>query len=114
MSSQSAKMQVDAVADVRPEPMCVTAQAAVELKKWNPIAFWQWDLQQENCAICRNPNMELCIQCMADPTSKHVEDCRVAWGMCNHAFHFHCIEKWLKTRNLCPLGKSGLAVCVMY
>lgn len=29
--------------------------------------------------------------------------CHIALSDEQHAFHFHCISRWLKTRNVCPL-----------
>uniref|UniRef100_A0A674B9B9 Ring-box 1, E3 ubiquitin protein ligase n=1 Tax=Salmo trutta TaxID=8032 RepID=A0A674B9B9_SALTR len=39
-----------------------------EVKKWNEVALWAWDIVVDNCAICSNHMMDLC-------------ECTVAWGV---------------------------------
>ena len=75
----------------------------VEVKKWNVVAMWHWNIEVENCAICKNQISDLCVDCHANSASASDNECQVAWGQCNHAFHHHCIGRWLKTRATCPL-----------
>merc|ERR1711934_1156412 len=79
------------------------AKDAVELKKVQMVSLWSWEVDVENCGICKESNHEVCINCLADGLT---EGCDIAIGECNHAFHWHCIESWLKRRTTCPLDHT--------
>ncbi|EEQ82165.1 hypothetical protein NCER_101168 [Vairimorpha ceranae BRL01] len=73
----------------------------IKLKKWNLVGLWSLDMQVETCAICRNHIMDSCVECQNGLLNE--EACSVSWGTCNHAFHSHCISRWLISKNVCPL-----------
>jgi anaphase-promoting complex subunit 11 len=68
------------------------------------VAAWKWDTGEGDvCGICRN-EFEACCPGCAFPG----DDCPPLWGSCNHAFHLHCIVKWLEAQadkgaRECPL-----------
>ncbi|TBU63536.1 hypothetical protein BD310DRAFT_794747, partial [Dichomitus squalens] len=67
------------------------------------------DVVVENCAICRNHIMDLCINCQAHqvsatatpPGARVVQACRYADGPCR--IPLHCTSRWLEKRNVCSL-----------
>ncbi|KAL7674619.1 hypothetical protein ACOME3_000896 [Neoechinorhynchus agilis] len=91
------------------EPSTTGKGLRFEIRKWNAVAMWAWDLSTDTCAVCRSSIMELCVDCQVNTAADSRltdSDCTVAWGVCNHAFHYHCISKWLKNRLVCPLDNS--------
>ena len=66
------------------------------------------DTHIDTCAICKNQVQDPCIECQSFQNNKSDQECPVAWGICNHTFHFHCITKWIKTRPVCPLGNRNI------
>ncbi|OVA15251.1 Alcohol dehydrogenase superfamily [Macleaya cordata] len=105
------------VVDVANSSLSAATPWRFEVKKWNAVAFWGWDTTLDNCGICRNQIMGPCIECEAAAAAAADDDdqasasamtsnnnyCIVAWGVCNHAYHFHCINRWLSEHGVCPL-----------
>ena len=75
------------------------------MQKWNGVTMWKWQGEIDQCQICRQQLMEACIDCIA-MQEENKGECTVAWGKCNHAFHFHCINRWTKKQPTCPLDNK--------
>ncbi|KAL3758195.1 hypothetical protein ACHAWU_004833 [Discostella pseudostelligera] len=74
-----------------------------EIKKWSSVAMWSWDSCAEHCAICRNSINEPSIEYQANPSPTNDNGLSITFGNCGHVFHLDCIQRWLKTRSVCPL-----------
>ncbi|KOS45585.1 hypothetical protein ACN38_g3473 [Penicillium nordicum] len=77
----------------------------VAIKEWNAVATWHWDIpEDEVCGICRVQFDGTC------PTCKFPgDDCALVQGICNHAFHMHCLMTWIdleSSKGLCPMCRQ--------
>ncbi|XP_068341592.1 anaphase-promoting complex subunit 11 [Pyrus communis] len=73
----------------------------VRFLQWHAVASWTWDAQDETCGICRMAFDGCCPDCKLPG-----DDCPLIWGACNHAFHLHCILKWVNSQTSqahCPM-----------
>mmetsp|Transcript_19761 Transcript_19761/g.44805 ORF Transcript_19761/g.44805 Transcript_19761/m.44805 type:complete len:84 (-) Transcript_19761:211-462(-) len=73
----------------------------VKIKRWHGVAAWKWDVNDDCCGICRFAFEACCPDCKIPG-----DDCPPIWGKCNHAFHIHCIMKWLEKNNTCPMCRQ--------
>lgn len=71
--------------------------------KYQAVAMWSWDSCAEHCAICRNSINEPSIEYQANPSPTNDNGLSITFGNCGHVFHLDCIQRWLKTRSVCPL-----------
>ena len=74
-----------------------------KLLKMTGVALWVYDSVSDTCGICKNPLIESCISCNANQENLVDMKCQKVTGKCNHSFHSHCIENWLKKQNNCPM-----------
>ncbi|KAG5503504.1 hypothetical protein JKF63_05643 [Porcisia hertigi] len=75
------------------------------LEEFYPVYFSAWERETGLCSICCNQVEGPCVVCQSNAEATSAE-CSITWGECGHAFHTHCIEKWLKTRPVCPLDNK--------
>lgn len=109
MSAQEEKQQDIVMEDATSRPVEASSSAkkgtapAFEIKKWSAVAMWSWDICADTCAICRNSLNEPSIEYQASPSATNENGLSIAFGSCSHVFHLDCIQRWLKTRSVCPL-----------
>lgn len=83
--------------------------AVISITRVTPIYTWAWQVpDDELCGICRISFDGTCPNCLLPGDS-----CPLTIGECHHAFHLHCIEKWLQqgsSRGLCPMCRQPFNV----
>ncbi|EGT52130.1 CBN-APC-11 protein [Caenorhabditis brenneri] len=79
----------------------------ITIKKMHVCGEWRWLRGGEDtCGICRMEFESACNMCKFPG-----DDCPLVVGTCRHAFHRHCIEKWIaaptnQPKAQCPLCRQ--------
>jgi E3 ubiquitin-protein ligase RBX1 len=68
--------------------------ATIELKELKLIATSSYKIINDVCVICSE---------YIDADKPNTKDNIISFGMCGHAYHTSCINKWKETSDLCPI-----------
>lgn len=91
-------------AEEQQQAAALAAAGVFELRSWNPVAMWTWAVCADTCAICRNALTAPSIEYQSgNATAGDFGGVTAAFGTCSHAYHLDCVQRWLKTRSVCPL-----------
>ena len=73
----------------------------IKLVSLNIVGTYDYNTTNDECPLCKNPLTHHCQSC----EQKNIlsEKCHKSVGLCTHAMHLHCIEKWLPTNENCPI-----------
>ena len=71
----------------------------LKLKKENEVIYFC--LNNLQCYLCKKPLNEACNNCQIEGES--LVTCKKVVGACNDIFHAHCIDKWIRNQNKCPI-----------
>ena len=80
----------------------VSSKPRFVIEKCSLVTQWAWDTINDCCPICRNSVNEDSI---TNENNPHINSVVVV-GLCGHAFHYDCINRWLKNSKNCPLCNS--------
>jgi len=88
-------------------PFCGACRQSVSGSKDDHALVCALARGDDTCAICHHLFSKECILCEAAFADK--DKCAVSRGECGHVYHKHCIDRWLRTRDTCPLDDEPWA-----
>ena len=71
----------------------------MEIVDFNLCLEWDYNTYNQECPICTNSLHEPSVE-----SNSTIPNVRI--NCCKHGYHTECINKWLNTKNNCPICKS--------
>lgn len=73
----------------------------IKLVSLNIVGTYDYNTTNDECPLCKN---SLTLDCQSCEQKNYLDEkCHKSVGLCTHAMHLHCIEKWLPSNENCPI-----------